>query len=128
MAAVEREVSALRQSVAISGSQLQIVRKNDAERQAMISGEPNIIGATNSQRPAKCQNLPRDRIIILVRTFDSRIRMDIKDDGPGLTDEGLKNFGTRRTQRSVNPLQGNEISLGLGSFIMRAIAERWRAQ
>ncbi len=47
----------------------------------------------------------------------------VTDDGPGLTPETLKSFGKRRERRQLKDCDARNFSLGLGSVIMRSIAE-----
>jgi signal transduction histidine kinase len=54
--------------------------------------------------------------------------LEVRDDGPGFTDEQLKHFGTRRITRQLGSDRGGRISIGLGSVIMRTIAELHRGR
>jgi signal transduction histidine kinase len=47
----------------------------------------------------------------------------VTDDGPGLTIEAISTFGKRRERRQVMERDARNFSLGLGSVIMRTIAE-----
>jgi len=51
------------------------------------------------------------------------VEVMVKDDGPGLTADALKSFGKRRERRQVMDRDPRNFSLGLGSVIMRTIAE-----
>lgn len=47
----------------------------------------------------------------------------IEDDGPGFSGDALKNFGERRTSRELGTQGKGRLSVGLGSVIMKAVAE-----
>lgn len=47
----------------------------------------------------------------------------VVDDGPGLNEEALSSFGKRRERRQLKDRDARNYSLGLGSVIMRTIAE-----
>jgi signal transduction histidine kinase len=51
------------------------------------------------------------------------LRLIVEDDGPGFTDEVLTNFGTKQFSRRFAVERTGKISLGLGSVIMRTVAE-----
>ncbi|QDK38949.1 HAMP domain-containing sensor histidine kinase [Bdellovibrio sp. NC01] len=55
---------------------------------------------------------------------DEYVQITIKDDGPGMDADALANFGKRQERRKRREeSQGLNFSLGLGSVIMRTIAE-----
>lgn len=55
--------------------------------------------------------------------FKDNIEVFIADDGPGLTPEQLQSFGKRRERRELKHRNSHDFSLGLGSVIMKTIAE-----
>ena len=54
---------------------------------------------------------------------DETLEVIVTDDGPGLTQEALNSFGKRRERRQVMERDPRNFSLGLGSVIIRTIAE-----
>ena len=60
---------------------------------------------------------------VTVKVNDQRDRVEIliMDDGPGLSQESLQSFGKRRERRQRK--DANDFSLGLGSVIMKTIAQ-----
>lgn len=69
----------------------------------------------------------RKKIEIAVQFDGGQIRVAMNDDGPGFSDEALLSFGERRITRAVNDESaGGRVSVGLGSVIMRSVAESLR--
>lgn len=60
-------------------------------------------------------------ITVKVNDQKDRVEILIMDDGPGLSEESLKSFGKRRERRQRK--DENDFSLGLGSVIMKTIAQ-----
>jgi K+-sensing histidine kinase KdpD len=52
--------------------------------------------------------------------------LTIQDDGPGFSDDAIKGFGERRISRALEKSKGNRVSVGLGSVIMKTVAELHR--
>jgi signal transduction histidine kinase len=62
------------------------------------------------------------RVSLKNRT-DGNIEILVQDDGPGFSPEGLKSFGERRVTRAISPATRDRVSIGLGSVIMKAVAQ-----
>lgn len=58
----------------------------------------------------------------IIRKAD-RIEITVQDDGDGMSEEVLRSFGQRRDQRVLVAPGKAEISLGLGSVIIKTIVE-----
>jgi signal transduction histidine kinase len=67
----------------------------------------------------------RAKISVSLSLSEERIEVRIRDDGPGIATEALKTFGTRKLSRLQSPNAGR-LSVGLGSVIMKTIAELHR--
>ena len=64
------------------------------------------------------------RIWLLSERTADGIRVTIRDDGTGFSVEAMQNFGVRRKEKREGTLgQHGRLSLGLGSVIMKSIAE-----
>jgi signal transduction histidine kinase len=61
-------------------------------------------------------------------TPDQKIHIIIDDDGTGFSEEGLKSFGERRLSRKLDTLHKGRVSVGLGSVVMRTIAQAHRGE
>lgn len=62
-------------------------------------------------------------ITIKVNDLKDKVEVLVMDDGPGLSDESLKGFGKRRERRQRKEKNLDDFSLGLGSVIMKTIAQ-----
>ncbi len=49
--------------------------------------------------------------------------LEVTDNGPGISDSEIANYGRRRQQRTLVTAQSFQVSLGLGSVIIKTIAE-----
>lgn len=63
------------------------------------------------------------RVDIFASSSEGLLRLEICDDGSGLDPDALVNFGNRREFRGRKITKNGHYSLGLGSVIMKAIAE-----
>src|SRR5262249_24928836 len=66
----------------------------------------------------------RTRVDAEIYVNDGTLRIAIRDDGPGLSADGLESYGKKRSTRYHGPAQegGSRLSVGLGSVIIQAIA------
>ncbi len=62
-------------------------------------------------------------ISVKLTSSKEKLEVLIMDDGPGLTAEAISAFGKRRERRQLKERDRENFSLGLGSVIMKAIAE-----
>jgi K+-sensing histidine kinase KdpD len=62
-------------------------------------------------------------INVTLTTSEDRVEITVTDDGPGITLEAIQSFGKRRQRRQVKERDAQNFSLGLGSVIMKTIAE-----
>ena len=62
-------------------------------------------------------------ITVQVKEVKNQVEIYINDDGPGLSEESLNTFGKRRERRLWKEKDHEDFSLGLGSVIMKTIAQ-----
>lgn len=56
------------------------------------------------------------------------LRLEVRDDGDGFTPEALATFGERRASRMLDVRHPDRLSVGLGSVIMRTVAQLHRGR
>jgi signal transduction histidine kinase len=89
----------------------------------LILGDSNLILRMIKNAFDNAARYARTTIALSLETKGANAELRIVDDGPGLSDEQLKHFAHRREQRSFQRGERLDISLGLGSVIMKSIAE-----
>lgn len=88
-----------------------------------ILGDPHLImrmlknSFDNSSRYAKSM------VDVEIHDHKNEVEIRVHDDGPGLSQEDLDLFAKRRGRRTRRAGEGLNFSLGLGSVIMKSIAE-----
>ncbi len=66
----------------------------------------------------------RHEVKVTLRRTDKGVEIMIDDDGPGFNEAALRNFGVRRSTREIGTqTSGGRLSVGLGSVIMKTVAE-----
>ena len=117
---LEQEIKA-RQNSGENKLKWRLISKSNDPSQ--ISGDPHLIlrlfknGLDNAARYAKTE------VRVAIATHGEKIGVVISDDGPGLSESDLASFAKRREQRTLREGKGVNYSLGLGSVIMKTIAE-----
>jgi signal transduction histidine kinase/ligand-binding sensor domain-containing protein len=114
-----------------------VVKKNQplAEKKSqkiiLTLGEACLIYADESLLMEAIENLinnaikysPRSKSIqVGTKKFDSSIRLEVKDEGPGLSENDMKNIFGKFQKLSPRPT-GDELSTGLGLSIVKKIIE-----
>ena len=66
------------------------------------------------------------KVSVSWREKNGELSITVKDDGPGFKDEDLEKYGVRKSSRKVAETHNGRISIGLGSVIVRSIAELYR--
>lgn len=100
-----------------------IMWKYDPASSPPLLGDSHLIlrllrnGLDNAARYAE------NEIRVVLEHAGKNILVHIYDDGPGLDEEALKSFGERHEFRGRRLTKGGHFSLGLGSVIMKTIAE-----
>lgn len=64
----------------------------------------------------------------LARGEGGELKLEVRDDGDGFSTEALSNFGERRTSRMLDSRHPDRLSVGLGSVIMRTVAQLHRGR
>ncbi|MFL5785406.1 MAG: ATP-binding protein, partial [Bacteriovoracaceae bacterium] len=95
--------------------------KKDTELPAIL-GDEHLITRLFKNAFDNASRFAKNTIQVQLRELKDTIEILIMDDGPGLTPEAISSFGSRRERRCIKE-RSHEFSLGLGSVIMKTIAE-----
>lgn len=106
-----------------SGSNLTWSLKIADNVQHDIFGDLHLISRLFKNAFDNAARYAQDRIQVELFSKSETLEVVVTDDGPGLTPEALNSFGKRRERRQVMERDPRNFSLGLGSVIMRTIAE-----
>lgn len=93
------------------------------EKTEMVLGDSHLLlrllrnGLDNASRYAET------KVSISLHKAGDKIKITIQDDGPGLDEEAIANFGMRKEFRGRKITKGGHFSLGLGSVIMKTITD-----
>lgn len=95
----------------------------DNQRKSKISGDFHLIQRLFKNAFDNAARYATSCINVELVTKDEVIEVNVTDDGPGLSTEALNSFGKRRERRLLKDREVRNFSLGLGSVIMKTIAE-----
>lgn len=89
----------------------------------LILGDTHLITRLFRNAFDNASRYARKDVTVQVKEVKNHVEIFINDDGPGLSNESLLTFGKRRECRSRREDDDNNFSLGLGSVIMKTIAQ-----
>lgn len=110
-----------RQTASGSGLEWKLQCADDIDY--IIQGDAHLITRLFRNAFDNASRYAQNEITIELKNIKDKIEVFIMDDGPGLTDESLKTFGKRREFRFRKEKNPEDFSLGLGSVIMKTIAQ-----
>jgi K+-sensing histidine kinase KdpD len=94
-----------------------------------VSGDSHLLRRLFRNALENAVSFARTEVSVVVESAGSgELRILVRDDGPGLSESALKSFGERRVSRTFERTKGSRLSLGLGSVIMRTVAEIHRGK
>lgn len=88
-----------------------------------LLGDPHLILRMFRNAFDNASRFARSEVQVTLLKKDHDIEIRVQDDGQGFVEEALQSFGKRREFRGRHRSPGMYFSLGLGSVIMRTIAE-----
>lgn len=92
--------------------------------QTIVEGDPFLLRRLVKNSVHNAMRFAKSRIEIRIEDYVSEVALVIEDDGPGMSQEEIALFGQRRRRRiELSNGAGINVSLGLGSVIMKTIAE-----
>lgn len=89
----------------------------------LILGDSHLITRLFRNAFDNASRYASNNITVKINDLKDRVEVLIMDDGPGLSEESLNSFGKRRERRQRKEKDPNDFSLGLGSVIMKTIAQ-----
>ncbi len=106
-----------------SGESLKWELIKDHESSPIILGDNHLITRLFRNAFDNASRYAVNKITISINAIKDQVEINVTDDGPGLTEEAIKAFGKRRERRLRKDKDPNDFSLGLGSVIMKTIAQ-----
>lgn len=94
-----------------------------SSRDHRILGDQHLITRLFRNAFDNASHYARTEVMVKISTKADLVQVSILDDGPGLSEDALRSFGKRRERRHVKDRNAHDFSLGLGSVIMKTIAE-----
>ncbi len=88
---------------------------------ALLRADAHLIGRLLRNSMQNACAYAKSSVCVTCRYSADSVMIVVDDDGPGMTVETLRSFGTRRSQRVVQSTRDTFASLGLGSVIIRAV-------
>jgi K+-sensing histidine kinase KdpD len=89
-----------------------------------IMGSSKLIDRLLRNAFENSSSFARSQINVSISNGGEKLQLSITDDGPGFTEESLKEFGHKKASRSLTDgSSGKRISVGIGSVIMREIIQ-----
>ena len=86
-----------------------------------VPGDSHLIRRLVRNALENAARFAQTQVEVSLSRQDEALLIRVDDDGPGMTAEGIEQFGKARTRRVVNPEDLSRVSLGLGSVIMSKI-------
>jgi signal transduction histidine kinase len=107
----------------LSGSSLNWKLNYSGTSNHMIFGDLHLISRLFKNAFDNASRYAQEVIKVEILSNKDALEVLVTDDGPGLSPEALHSFGKRRERRQIKDRDARNFSLGLGSVIMRTIAE-----
>ena len=106
-----------------SGGNINWKLHNHSSTKGQIFGDLHLISRLFKNAFDNASRYAQDQIQVEIFSKKDSVEVVVVDDGPGLNAEALSSFGKRRERRQLMERDARNFSLGLGSVIMRTIAE-----
>jgi len=108
---------------AISKNEKKIALERDFQPSIKnVNGDPHLLRRLFRNAIDNAIYSAKEKVTIKLRNVGENFtECTIEDDGNGFTDEGLKEFGQRKTSRKLTSKSQGRVSIGLGSVIMNTV-------
>ncbi|MDG0815564.1 sensor histidine kinase [Bdellovibrio svalbardensis] len=121
---VQQELRFRQSSSAASGKDFSFTAEGLNGQQAMVLGDSYLLLRLLKNAVDNASRYAKSKVMVAIVDRDEHIEVSVADDGPGMDQAGLANFGKRQERRKRREEgTGLNFSLGLGSVIMKTIAE-----
>jgi signal transduction histidine kinase len=93
----------------------------EAESNFSVRGDQHLLKRLLRNAISNARRFAKKEIIISLLEQGEWIQLSINDDGPGLAETELETFGEKKFSRQLHGGASSQISIGLGSVIMKKI-------
>lgn len=126
---VAREMVQLEQSLREVGEKIAFVLKMEKDELSEVSADPYLFRRMIRNILENAKAFAKHKVQVTIDSAGSdSIRIRVRDDGPGFSDEVLKSFGVHSRGSFYDSLARGRSSLGLGSVIVNKIASHLGGQ
>lgn len=112
----------------VKNSQSKTIERNFNSSLQFIDGDPHLLTRLFRNAIDNALSFSKTRVQISTVDFEGQLQIRIVDDGPGFSVESLAAYGKKRLSRKLVQDSGARVSNGLGSVIIKSIAELHRGQ
>jgi signal transduction histidine kinase len=119
---VEDELDAIETRYANSAKPIFVEFDSDAGNHA-IKGDQHLLRRMLRNAFENAFSFARSKVHVSLENQPHGVQIRVCDDGPGLSAEALAAFGEKRASRQVVQARGGRLSVGLGSVILKTVAE-----
>jgi signal transduction histidine kinase len=102
------------------------IKKELAAAAFEINGDPLLLRRMFRNALDNAFSFARQSVRLRLEVKENEVAVFIEDDGIGLSPEALEAYGVRRVTRFLGTSQEGRLSVGLGSVIMKTVAELHR--
>jgi signal transduction histidine kinase len=96
--------------------------------EVMFDGDAGLLKRLVRNAIENAVSFAKSRVDVLIRSDGKHVEIEVEDDGPGFDPASLASFGQRKYSRAIVNGPTKRISIGLGSVIMKSIADAYRGE
>jgi signal transduction histidine kinase len=122
---LEEEVEGVAAQYEGQGKEIRIERQSGLD-EVQLSGDSRLLHRMIRNALDNAVSFARREVVLRIRPESQEILLSVEDDGPGMSDEAIRAFGERRVSRMLGASRNGRLSVGLGSVIMKTIAQLHR--
>lgn len=119
---LEDEVDKLNRQEGVRGSDKRVELSASDVSPTLVRGDDHLLRRVFRNVLVNALTYARKRVSISSSVQDGRLKIIVRDDGPGFSAEVLGSYGERRFSRFINSSQGGaHLSVGLGAVIVKKV-------